>query len=135
MSIKAVIFDCFGVLTSINANDTNEALFAYIRDDLKPHYKIGMISNAGADWLHELFEPWQVELFDDTILSFEVGIVKPDPAIYEMAATRLGVTPEECIFVDDIEQFCTVAADLGMKAIWHQANADTIAKIKDLTSA
>lgn len=133
--IKAVIFDCFGVLTSINANDTNDVLFAYIRDELKPQYKIGMISNAGANWLNELFEPWQVELFDETVLSFEVGVVKPDPAIYEFATNRLGVLPEECIFVDDLERFCTAATEQGMSAIWHKDDADTIAKIKEAISA
>lgn len=133
--IKAVIFDCFGVLTSINANDANETLFAFIRDELKPGYKIGMISNAGANFLHELFEEWQVELFDDTVLSFEAGAVKPDPAIYEMAISRLGVMPEECVFVDDLERFCTAANDLGMNAIWHQDDADTIAKIRNLINA
>ncbi|HLZ15317.1 MAG TPA: HAD-IA family hydrolase, partial [Candidatus Saccharimonadales bacterium] len=90
--------------SQIEHNVPNDALFAYIRDALKPKYKIGMLSNAGADWLHELFTPEQVALFDAVALSYEIGVLKPAPRAYEVIAERLGVTPEACVFVDDQER-------------------------------
>lgn len=133
--IKAVIFDCFGVLTGADGNGTNEALFEYIKNDLKPEYKIGLLSNVGSDMLHELFTQEQIALFDEKVLSFQVGTVKPDPMIYETAATRLDSLCEECMFIDDLERFCTAAEDVGMKAIWHTDTTQTITQIKELLNA
>ena len=57
------------------------------------------------------------ELFDVVVDSSKVGMRKPDPAIYELTCTRLGVAPERCLFIDDL--LCNVeAADaLGMQTI------------------
>lgn len=55
--------------------------------------------------------------FDCVIESSKVGIRKPDPAIYIMACERLGVTPERCVYLDDLGVNCKPAAELGMAAI------------------
>jgi len=133
--MRAVIFDCFGVLTKAGSDKPDDELFAYIRDELKPHYRLGIISNAASNMLGELFEPWQVKLFDDAVLSYETGTVKPEPDIYQLAAARLGVLPEECLFVDDIERYCTAATEQGMVSVWHQDTKETIAKMKELLHA
>ncbi len=189
--IKAVIFDCFGVLTTdgwkqireeffahdeallrrsldidkavnsgfmnyeefiheiggmtglsksevrrrLNGSLPNKPLFNFIRDNLKKNYKIGMVSNAAENWLDQLFEPWQVGLFDATVLSYEAGMVKPDPGIYELALARLGVAPDESIFIDDIERFCSAAEEVGIRSIYHQNTNDTIVKLKELINA
>ena len=39
---------------------------------------------------------------DDIVYSHEVGLRKPDPAIYALAAARLGVAPYEVLFLDDV---------------------------------
>ena len=62
----------------IENNIPNEELFDYIKSDLKPRYKIGMLSNAAENWLDEMFTNEQVELFDATALSYEIGFIKPD---------------------------------------------------------
>ena len=133
--IKAVIFDCFGVLTGVTGDGPNEALFAYIKNDLKPVCKVGLLSNVGSDILYELFSDEQIALLDEKILSYQIGAVKPDPFAYETAAARLGVLPDECIFIDDLERFCVAAEDLGMKAIWHTDTQQTINKIEELLHA
>lgn len=113
----------------------NKLLFDNIKNNLKPHFKIGLLSNAADDWLDELFEPWQRELLDDAVLSYSSGLVKPDPAIYNLAADRLGVNTNECIFVDDIERYCAAASDVGMYSVWHTDTAKTIRKIEELINA
>lgn len=55
--------------------------------------------------------------FDHVVESSKVGIRKPDPAIYQMACDALGVTPLECIYLDDLGINCKPASGLGMHAI------------------
>lgn len=104
----------------LHSNKSNELLFDYIREDLKPKYKIGMLSNAGDDWLSELFSSQDLVLLDDIVLSFKFGITKPNPAIYELAAQRLKVSPKECVFIDDIVRYCDGAKIAGMRAILYE---------------
>lgn len=104
----------------LHSNKPNESLFDYIREALKPKYKIGMLSNAGDDWLSELFLPEDLALLDDVVLSFKFGITKPNQAIYELAAQRLEVGPKECVFVDDIARYCDGARAIGMQAILYE---------------
>lgn len=106
----------------VDGHVRNETLFAYIRDDLKSQYKIGLLSNAAADYTGQLFEDWQVRLFDEMTFSFELGVVKPDSRMYETIATKLGCLPEECVFIDDREGFVTGAVEVGMKGVWFKDN-------------
>jgi putative hydrolase of the HAD superfamily len=54
--------------------------------------------------------------FDATLLSFEVGLHKPDPGIYREALRRIGeIPPERAVFVDDQTQYCDGAAALGIE--------------------
>jgi len=55
--------------------------------------------------------------FDHVVESSKVGIRKPDPAIYRMACEALGVTPERCVYLDDLGINCKPAAAMGMVAI------------------
>lgn len=104
----------------ITGNVPNEALFEYIRDTISPNFKVGLLSNAGANWLYDMFEPWQVALFDQALLSYEIGAVKPDPIMYETIATRLGVLPEEAVFIDDRIEFVSGAGVVGMHGVHYQ---------------
>lgn len=95
----------------------NLELFDFIKNELKPKYKIGLLSNANYDIIHELFVPEQVAVFDASELSYESQLVKPDRRAFELIAARLGVEPNECIFVDDVERYCVGAEAVGMGAI------------------
>ncbi len=110
----------------------NKALLGHIRNQLKPDYKIGMLSNAADDWLNDLFTREEQELFDDVVLSYRYGLSKPDRRIYELAATNLGVEPHECIFVDDIERYCEAAREVGMQAIQFRTTEQVIHDIANL---
>lgn len=104
----------------IEGNVPNEPLFAYIRDVVAPSYRVGLLSNAGANWLDTMFEPWQVALFNQVVLSYELGAVKPDAVMYETIALKLGVLPEEAVFVDDRIEFVSGAHAVGMNAIQYK---------------
>jgi epoxide hydrolase-like predicted phosphatase len=98
-------------------NPPNNELLHYIRKFALGNYKIAMLSNASDNWINELFTPEDTELFSEVILSYKVGIAKPDPRIFELAANRLGVEPQECVFIDDLEKYLVGARQAGMKTI------------------
>jgi putative hydrolase of the HAD superfamily len=63
--------------------------------------------------------------FEEVLLSFEVGIHKPDPGIYREALRRLGdVEPERAVFVDDQPPYCDGAAALGIETFLIDRSGD-----------
>lgn len=71
-------------------------------------------------------------LFDATVVSDEVGIRKPDPAIYRLVCSRLGVAPSEVVFVDDFEPNVAAAEALGMTGVHHTTPAATVPRLEQL---
>ncbi len=119
----------------IEDNPSDSDLFSYIREKLKPNYKIGMLSNASGYHLDTIFTSEQVALFDEIVLSFQLGTVKPDALMYQTIANRLGVLPEECLFIDDQQWYVEAASQIGMQGIHFTDTATTIAKIEELLHA
>jgi putative hydrolase of the HAD superfamily len=64
-------------------------------------YRLALVSNVSDTAAIPITHLGLDRLFDELVLSHEVGILKPDPAIYELACQRLGVSPEETMFVAD----------------------------------
>lgn len=67
--------------------------------------------------------------FDAVVISDQVGVGKPDPAIYKMAAHKLSVPPSDCVFVDDTEHNLPPAAELGMSVVYFTEPATGVAEI------
>ena len=89
--------------------------------ELKPSYKIGLLSNVGTNWVLDHFLTAKEQaLFDTFVFSFEVGLVKPDEQIYRLVCERLGESPDACLLIDDLERNCQGATDIGMQAIVYQ---------------
>lgn len=105
----------------IEHNVPNEPLFDYIQSAIQPHYKLGMLSNAGDNWLADIFTPEQVKLFDAIALSYETGVIKPHPSAYTTIAERLNTPPNQCLFIDDQPAYCEGARQVGMAAIQYQS--------------
>ena len=107
----------------------NELLVAYLRS-IKGQYKIGMLSNVGSSVMDKLFTAdEQAELFDAVISSSDVGMTKPNPEIFQLAAERLGVLPEECIMIDDLLQNIESTLQVGMKGVVYSTVEQTIRTI------
>ncbi|MGC1122495.1 MAG: HAD family phosphatase [Candidatus Methanofastidiosia archaeon] len=84
---------------------------------LRKDCKVAVLSNTIPEHtdIHRMvgiFEP-----FDVVILSHEVGMAKDQKEIFLLTAERLGVSPEECVFIDDVCYFVEVAQSVGMKGI------------------
>ena len=93
-------------------------------------YKLGILTNN----VREFGEYWKatipIELFDVVVDSCEEGIRKPDPEIYRRAASRLSVSPDACVFLDDSAPNCDAAESVGMKSV--VVGPDIDVAIKDL---
>jgi epoxide hydrolase-like predicted phosphatase len=98
----------------------NYELLDYIKT-LRPKYKTAILSNANVGSLERRVERKMLnECFDDLVVSAEVGFIKPEPEIYKLAAERLGVKVDECVFVDDREGYVNGATKVGMFAILYE---------------
>ena len=88
---------------------------------LRQHYKIGLLSNIGADMMDGFFSPSErAELFDAAILSGEVKMAKPDREIFELACHRLGVKLNEAVMIDDQQSTCDIVKTYGMQSICYK---------------
>jgi putative hydrolase of the HAD superfamily len=93
--------------------------------------RTGMLSNS---WSVDHYDrELLAELFDDVVISAEVGMHKPEPRIYALAAERIGAPPSACLFVDDLRENCEGAESAGMTAIRHRGPEETIAKLTEHT--
>lgn len=72
------------------------------------------------------------QLFDVLVISGELGVRKPSPEIYATAAERMGLAPEELVFVDDLPGNLKPARALGMATVHHTDAAATIAQLEEL---
>jgi putative hydrolase of the HAD superfamily len=94
-----------------------EDSFELIRE-LKPHYKLGLLSNTNEWHYLHCIRPLDIfPLFDAVTLSYEVGAMKPSPATYDDMLRKLRLPAEKCAYVDDIQENVDAAAKLGLRAV------------------
>jgi putative hydrolase of the HAD superfamily len=92
--------------------------------------RTGVISNSWGDTTYDIVD-WR-SIFDDIVISGEVGLHKPDPEIFELACSRLGVEPHDCVFIDDLRENCAGAEAVGMTAILHRGAGSTLPELERL---
>jgi putative hydrolase of the HAD superfamily len=106
-------------------------LIAFIRA-LRPKVKTGLISNAW-DGLRPYLEREKfADAFDALTISAEVGMMKPDPAIFQHALEQVGVKPKEAVFVDDFSENITGCESIGMRGIHFKSVEQTLKDLKKL---
>ena len=89
-------------------------------------YVLAMLSNVGNDSIERLFPADQLsELFDVVVLSYKEYMVKPHPAIFTTTAERMGLSPGQCVMIDDLATNCEGAEVAGMISIQHTSNDTT----------
>ncbi len=92
-----------------------------IAKGLKGRYKLILISNNSKEYCEEyLFKTGLDKLFNQLILSYEVGFRKPSKEMYELLIKKSGVKPEEILFVDDDPSKFPVAEKLGIKTLQYK---------------
>ncbi len=97
---------------------------------LKRRYRLLLLSNTNAIHFSMVRENYPLlRHFDDYVLSYEVGALKPSPRIYEEALARAQCAPEECFFTDDIAEYVAAANQAGMDAVQFQSAAQIEAEL------
>jgi epoxide hydrolase-like predicted phosphatase len=92
--------------------------------------RTGLISNSmGAGRYDRSTFP---ELFDGVVISGDEGMHKPEPAIYELGAERVGLPATDCVFVDDLRENCEGAEAVGMTAVLHRGAESTLPRLEEL---
>ncbi len=184
--IKAIIFDCFGVLYKdpeldilqarqthttpehdqltidfdlgrVDQNRKFQSLADLIHDDvatvsarmqdlsglnytllglvqaLKPHYKLGMLSNINNNFLQSFLKYQNLgNYFDVVMTSEDAGVLKPDPRIFELVLERLKVEAGEAVFIDDRQENVEGAEALGITSLLYTNHAQLKTDLKKL---
>ncbi|MEV0291993.1 HAD family phosphatase [Nocardia sp. NPDC050710] len=92
------------------------AMFELVGDLREAGIRVGMLSNSWAGtYPRDLIDA----LLDPIVISAEVGLRKPDPAIFELAVDRLGMRPDQVLFVDDSMDNVAGARRAGLRALLH----------------
>ena len=108
----------------------DEPMIEAVKKAKRSGVKTGLISNS---WGRGRYDRDAFpEMFDGVVISGEVGLFKPQPEIFHMGAERIGVAPEECVFVDDLKENCEGATAVGMTAILHRGADSTLPELERL---
>ena len=112
----------------------NEGVLDLIRR-LHGRYKLAVLSNSPPDLARWLAE-WGIrDLFDVVFCSGDEGVTKPDPAAFALTLERLGIAPEEAVFIDDTPGHVEAARALGLFGI-HFTTAEALAdQLDDLLTS
>ncbi len=94
---------------------------------LKGRIKMALLSNAARGSTRRLEQRGLLAHVDTLICSGDVGIAKPDPHAYRLAARSLNAPVESCAFVDDMQVNADAALELGMQAlVYHHARHEEL---------
>jgi epoxide hydrolase-like predicted phosphatase len=99
--------------------------------DLRGKYRLLILSNTDPErfgFIKKTFP--DILAFDDFVLSYECGFIKPQNEIYEIALRKAQAPPSECVFVDDIEENISAAASLGLNTIHFKPGTDLKSELK-----
>jgi len=110
---------------------------AYIDEDLlkqivqmSKEYKIGLLSNYSNDLRPRIENEWAIgSAFDEIIISCEVGVVKPDPAIFNLMLDRLSVKADESVFIDDRIKNIDGAKKMGFHTIFFTSREQALEEL------
>jgi putative hydrolase of the HAD superfamily len=106
----------------------DERMFEGVAAARRAGIRTGLVSNS---WGEEGYDRTRfAELFDAVVISGEIGIRKPAPEIYALAAERLGRAPERCVFVDDLAGNLKPAREIGMATVLHRDAETTLAELE-----
>ena len=110
----------------------DEQLIETIRS-LGKQYQIAILSNMGDNLRPHLERVWRIaDAFDPIIISAEVGVMKPDARIFEIALERCQVAAQKAVFIDDFTQNITGAQAAGLRAIHFRSPSQALSELETL---
>jgi epoxide hydrolase-like predicted phosphatase len=114
------------------ADQLDQSLVEKIRQ-LRSTYKTGLITNAWKDIRRSIEDVWHLDdVFDAILVSAEIGLAKPDPAIYRRLLDHWSLPAPAVVFIDDFAENIAAARDLGMVAIQFRDPVQAVAELDAL---
>lgn len=113
-------------------DEEDAELVAFVRT-LKPHYKLGLLSNAypgTREWMQKYHT--FLNLFEISFFSAEAGMRKPEPEFFRLILDAMQVEPQKTLFVDDFPENIAGAQQLGMQTVWYTDREKCIPLLKEL---
>jgi putative hydrolase of the HAD superfamily len=103
-------------------------------DRLRRHVRLGLVTNGTSDLQRrKLALAGLADRFDVVVAACDVGIGKPDPAVFAAALAALGVAADEVVMVgNDLDRDIAGAAAAGIRSLWIQHGANGGADLHDL---
>jgi len=92
----------------------------FVKKIKKQNFKTAILSNTIQPYVEIIRKHKGYEEFDVVVLSCEAGLQKPEQDIYLLTTNRLKVGPEECVFIDDLNENLGPAKELGMQVVLAQ---------------
>lgn len=92
-------------------------------------YRTAILTNNVREWGRYWKGSIPLELFDVVVDSCDVGLRKPDPAIFRLTCERLGVAPEAAVFLDDTRRHVEAARSVGLHAILVRDPLEALAEL------
>jgi len=108
----------------------DQTLFDWFARARSRGLKTGIVSNSGPGAREAERHYGFKAITDDIVYSHEVGLRKPDPEIFALATSRLGVRTGEVVFLDDVPANVDAARAAGWHAVLHEATARSIEQIE-----
>ena len=94
---------------------------AQLIENLKGKFKLILLSNTDALHFPYIRNKFKViNAFDELILSYEIGCMKPNPLIFLNALKKAKTLPFNCVYIDDIPEFVYVARLMGIRAFQYK---------------
>jgi putative hydrolase of the HAD superfamily len=132
-------------VAKLGARVSNDDFFAAYRDvfslnqpaldvlkEMRGKYRLVLLSNTDVvrfGFVKSNFP--EILIFDDYVLSFEVGYMKPHPEIYRQALRKAGFEATEAVFIDDMEENIKGAEALGLKGLLYKPSTDLGKELRD----
>ncbi len=100
---------------------------------LRPTYTTAILSNSADGARREEQRRYGfVDLVDVVVYSHEVGLAKPDPAVFRLTEERLEAQPHEIVFLDDHDGHVQAARRRGWHAVHHRSTPESIREVTEL---
>jgi putative hydrolase of the HAD superfamily len=119
-----------GLLGKLFRMRLEESMFEAVAAAKAAGLRTGLLSNS---WGTDAYPRHRFPgVFDEVVISGEVGMRKPDPAIFELMTDRIGVPPQKSVFVDDHPGHLQAALEHGMTTVLHRSPTETISELQSL---
>ena len=113
----------------------NEPMFDFLREIRRTH-RTYLLSNTDPYHMQWILERWpELTECDGMALSYELHLMKPDPAFYEAVIDVFELTPSHCLYIDDAPENSKAGHAAGFHTVLYGGAEQTLAKIRPLLAA